>query len=89
MSDKPETITVLDPRGMIHTDIEFIRRHIPKVHWREGMTLEQVAYHQGQHDLLEFIATSVVGRRLDNGPLTPKATKEATGRRKKGIRAGT
>ena len=54
----------LDPRGLIRNDIEFIRSRILPVEWKPGMTLEEVAFRQGQHELLRFIEQKVVGRRL-------------------------
>ena len=77
-----KTVKVLDPRGMIRNDIEFIRKHLPTVGWQKNSTLEEIAYNQGQHDLLHFIETKVVGRRMDSGPLTPKTQRQA----KKGSR---
>lgn len=56
-------ITILDARGMIKNDIEFIRKHLVPVEWKPGMSMEQIAYAQGQKDLLIFIETKVVGRR--------------------------
>ena len=60
-----EEVTRLDPRGMIRTDIQFIKRHLPDLGWVKGDTIEEVSYKQGQHDLLRFIEQKVVGRRLD------------------------
>lgn len=54
----------LDARGLVKNDIEFIRKHIAPVEWKAGNSLEEMAYKQGQHDLLLFIETKVVGRRL-------------------------
>lgn len=62
-------VRILDPRGMIRNDIEFIRSKLLPVQWKKGATLEEIAYHQGQHDLLKFIEDKVIGRRLDNGSL--------------------
>lgn len=55
----------LDPRGLVKNDIEFIRSKLLPVTWRQGITLEEIAYTQGQADLLKFIETKVVGRRLN------------------------
>lgn len=55
----------LDPRGSTRTDLEYIRKHTRPVHWTEGDTLETVAYRQGQADLIKFIETKVLGRRLN------------------------
>lgn len=85
--NQPQTKTVLDPRGMIRTDIAFIKQYIGEVHWKEGISLEDVAYAQGQHDLLKFIETKVVGRRLDSGSITPQTTRRsAKERTAKGLR---
>ena len=55
----------LDSRGLITRDIEFIKKHISPVEWKKGMTLEEMAYRQGQWDLLRFIEERVAGRRLE------------------------
>lgn len=55
----------LDPRGLVRNDIEYIKSKLQDVHWKPGMTLEEIAYVQGQHDLLKFIETKVIGRRLN------------------------
>ena len=60
-----ETEVQLDPRGAIHTDLQFIKSHTRPVHWADGDTLETVAYRQGQADLIKFIETKVLGRRLN------------------------
>lgn len=57
-------VKVLDARGLVKNDIEYIRKYIQAVHWKPGITVEEMAYAQGQHDLLEFIETKVAGRRL-------------------------
>jgi len=71
ITDIPDIKTVevevvrLDPRGLIRNDIEYIKSKIAPVEWKKGMSLEEIAYQQGQHDLLRFIETKVVGRRLN------------------------
>ena len=62
---KEKEVRVLDPRGMILNDIKFIRTKIPTLCWQKGMSLEELAYVQGQHDLLKFIETKVIGRRVN------------------------
>jgi len=59
-----EEVVRLDPRGLIRNDIEYIRNKLLPVEWKAGMTMEEIAYRQGQQDLLKFIETKVVGRRL-------------------------
>ena len=60
-----EEVVRLDPRGLIRNDIEFIRSKLQPVEWKAGMTMEEIAYRQGQQDLLKFIETKVVGRRIN------------------------
>ena len=55
----------LDPRGLVRNDIEFIRSKLLPVEWKADITLEEIAYRQGQQDLLKFIEQKVVGRRLN------------------------
>ena len=55
----------LDPRGLVYTDMKYIEKHVPPVHYSKEMTLEEVAYQQGQHDMVSFIKNNVIGRRLD------------------------
>ena len=55
----------LDPRGLVRNDITFIRSKLLPVEWKANMTIEEIAYRQGQHDLLKFIEQKVVGRRID------------------------
>lgn len=55
----------LDPRGLVHTDMKYIERHYRPVHYKAGMNLPDVAYQQGQADMITFIKTKVIGRRLD------------------------
>jgi hypothetical protein len=62
--EKEKEVRILDPRGMIGTDIKFIQSKLPQLCWQKGMSLEEIAYIQGQHDLLKFIEQKVVGRRL-------------------------
>ncbi len=58
----------LDPRGLVRTDIRYIRERILRgqpAGWRKGMTLEEVAYVQGMHDMVHLIETKVIGRKTD------------------------
>ena len=57
-------VVKLDPRGLVKNDIEFIRSKLQAVEWKPNMTMAEIAYLQGKHDLLKFIETKVVGRRL-------------------------
>lgn len=57
-------VVKLDPRGLVKNDIEFIRSKLQAVEWKPNMTMADIAYLQGKHDLLKFIETKVVGRRL-------------------------
>jgi len=59
----------LDPRGLVRQDIAFIRSKLPRLGWQQGDTLEGIAYRQGQHDLLVFIETKVIGRRTNDGTI--------------------
>lgn len=54
----------LDPRGLIKNDIAFIKSKLLPVEWKADITMEEIAYRQGQQDLLKFIEQKVVGRRL-------------------------
>jgi len=58
-------VEVKDPHGIMPNDIAFIRKHTAPVSWKEGTTLEEVAYQQAQADLIRFIENKVVGRRVD------------------------
>ncbi len=61
-----ETHTKLDPRGLVRSDINFIRKHIRGVHYQAGRTsIEDIAYAQGQNDAILFIEQKVIGRRTD------------------------
>ena len=55
----------LDPRGLVRNDLAFIRSKVPAPQWKPDTTIQQVAYAQGQQDLIVFIETRVVGRRVD------------------------
>ncbi|GAF79039.1 unnamed protein product [marine sediment metagenome] len=56
---------VRDPSGLVRNDLDLIKKHIVKeVYWRQGDTLEAVAYRQGQMDTLRVIEDKVVGRRV-------------------------
>ena len=55
----------LDPRGMAPVDVRFIRQHTKPVQYKEGTTLSEVAYQQGQEDLIKFIEEKVIGRRTN------------------------
>ena len=59
------TIEKRDPSGLAKRDIDMVRRHIATVHWKPGLTLEQVAYAQGQEDLLRIIEQKVMGKGND------------------------
>jgi len=59
------TIEKRDPSGLAKRDIDMVRRHIASVHWKPGLTLEQVAYAQGQEDLLRIIEQKVMGKGND------------------------
>lgn len=52
----------LDPRGLVMHDVAYMEKHLPQVHYKAGYTLDQVAYQQGQHDLLAFIKREIIGR---------------------------
>lgn len=54
----------LDPRGLVKNDIAFIRSKLQPVEWKPDLTMAEIAYRQGQQDLLKFIEQKVVGRRL-------------------------
>jgi hypothetical protein len=55
----------LDPRGMAPVDVKFIKQHTKPVSWKSGATLSEVAYQQGQADLIKFIEDKVIGRRTN------------------------
>ena len=78
VEEQEEERVMLDPRGLVHNDMEYIKRHIPQPGYIEGDTLADVAYKQGMHDLIRFIETNVIGRRFNNGPLALKTKKEKT-----------
>lgn len=59
------TIEKRDPSGLAKRDIDMVRRHIAEVHWKNGMSIEQVAYAQGQEDLLRIIEKKVMGKGND------------------------
>lgn len=50
-----ELLPQLDPRGLIKTDILYFRNHLPPVKWAPDTSIEELAYAQGQHDVLDFI----------------------------------
>lgn len=56
---------VKDPRGLMHTDLEFIKRGTAGISWTPSTTIAEVAYAQGQADLIQFIERQVIGRRTD------------------------
>ena len=58
-------VEVRDPAGIMRNDILFIQKHMAPPQWTAGTTIEEVAYAQGQLDLLKFIEDKVVGRRVD------------------------
>ena len=51
-----------DPHGLIQRDIQFIEENVPSSGYRKGDTLADVAYRQGQADLLNFIKKHFKGR---------------------------
>ena len=59
------THEIRDPSGLAARDIAIVRRHVQEVHWKPGTTIEQVAYAQGQHDLLRIIEQRVMGKGND------------------------
>ena len=59
------THEIRDPSGLAARDIALVRRHISEVHWKPGLTLEQIAYAQGQEDLLRIIEQRIMGKRND------------------------
>jgi len=59
------THEIRDPSGLAARDIALVRRHISEVHWKPGLTLEQIAYAQGQEDLLRIIEQRVMGKGND------------------------
>jgi len=60
-----KTVEVRDPSGLIRNDITYLKKHTSQVHWKAGTTLEQIAYQQGQVDVIGVIENKVVGRRVD------------------------
>lgn len=50
-----ELLPKLDPRGLIKTDLLYFRNLINKVKWTPDTSIEEIAYAQGQHDVLDFI----------------------------------
>ena len=62
---RTNTIETRDPSGLAKRDIDMVRRHIAEVHWKNGMSIEQVAYAQGQEDLLRIIEKKVMGKGND------------------------
>ena len=62
---RTNTIETRDPSGLAKRDIDMVRRHIAEVHWKNGMSIEQVAYAQGQEDLLRIIEQKVMGKGND------------------------
>ena len=77
--DLPEIIYVekevikLDPRGLIRGDLDYIKKRLAPVAWQQGVTMEELAYRQGQHDIVKFIEDNMVGRRLTDGITGKKA----------------
>ena len=59
------THEIRDPSGLAARDIALVKRHISELHWKPGTTIEQVAYAQGQHDLLRIIEQRVMGKGND------------------------
>lgn len=55
------TVTKHDPFGLVKQDIEDLEEVIPKVHFKTGDTLADVAYKQGQKDVLTFLKRKHLG----------------------------
>lgn len=62
---RTETVTVVekDPNGIIRNDLALITKYLPELKWKAGMSIEEIAHVQGQHDLFNMIQNKVVGRR--------------------------
>lgn len=60
-----ETVVQSDPRGLMKTDVAFMEKHTKPIQWAAGTTVEEVAYQQGQADMIRFVKLKVIGRRLD------------------------
>jgi hypothetical protein len=54
-----ETNTI-DPRGFIHKDIQILRKHLPRLGYAKGDTLEDIAYRQGQTDMIDHIERYII-----------------------------
>ena len=55
----------LDPRGLVRNDVKYMRSKVPTPSWKPGATIQDIAYAQGQQDMITFIETRVIGRRHD------------------------
>lgn len=55
-------VLVKDPNGFMPKDVEILKDHVKTVHWRQGMPIEQIAYQQGQVDLIRFIEEKLIKR---------------------------
>ena len=55
--------TKLDPHGLAKNDIATIEKGAVQMHWKKGDTIEDIAYRQGQQDLVKFIKIKLLGRR--------------------------
>ena len=60
-------VVKLDPRGLIRGDLDYIKKRLAPIAWQPGVTMEELAYRQGQHDIVKFIEDNMVGRRLQDG----------------------
>ena len=54
-----------DPNGFIQNDMAWLKANVPIPHYKVGDSIEQVAYRQGQADLLRVIETRLIGRHRD------------------------
>jgi hypothetical protein len=50
----------IDPRGFIHKDIQILRKHLPRLGYTKGDTLEDIAYRQGQTDMIDRIERYII-----------------------------
>ena len=52
-----------DPNGFIKQDMIYLRKHLGNKQFKVGDSLPEVAFNAGQHSVVEFIDTNVIGRR--------------------------
>lgn len=50
-----------DPNGLVKRDIEQIATHVTTAGYQKGDTLADVAYKQGQNDVLRFLQKKFLG----------------------------